>query len=607
MKFQKLLTIVGLAHVAGLGLVDAEPKQPNILWVVTDDQRIDSISAFNKMSGDSGDSALGKVISPNVDRLAKEGTTFLNTYNQNPSCAPIRTVMQTGRYSHRTGVYGFEYYTPVEQAHWHPMVPQVMRDDAGYETIAVGKVGIRALDHTTGAKKAINMPLYQTHLGYRKEFFAGGKGDWDGSRSWSNGKQGPKVETFTFPDDEQLVWVEGNESASDDRDEIARRLDLFRGNRPGNDDGEILGGVNPQPGDKTRDGNFSEALLTHLSHVGESYTDLLGREQQGPDSGRPSFIYCGFEFPHTPVMPPAKFRKMFEGFHYEVPTVSQEELDGFPPQIKKLYKNSRSDHFTEAQKQQMISDYYAYCAYGDELVGQLVDAFVAYSEKEERPWLVLYVCGDHGWRLNEHGMVSKFSHYDTDLHNPIVVVSSDKKAFPAENVVTDFTTFLDMAPTFFAAAGLDTSAEKFRYLDGENLADVVRGDAPKREYIIAEPTHVIGPRALIRTEDYKFAMKVKPGNKPGKEMDWALSASLEDIEPTLFDLRIDPAEKVNLAFDPTYRPILDALREKLQNIVLGDGRVEVAWTREGGDTVYTGNFAPGADDGEIEVPARITE
>lgn len=130
-----------------------------------------------------------------------------------------------------------------------------------------------------------------------------------------------------------------------------------------------------------------------------------------------------------------------------------------------------------------------------------------------------------------------------------------------------------------------------------------------RDYIIAEPTWVIGPRAVIRTKDYKFAMRVRPqaesavtAASAGKDVDWALQAELKDIEPTLYDLRVDPGEIKNVAFNPRYRPVLDALRVKLQNIVFGDARVEVAWSKNAGDAVHLSNFAPGADDGRLTLP-----
>jgi arylsulfatase A-like enzyme len=439
--------------------------------------------------------------------------------------------------------------------------------------------------------------------------------DWNAEKKWTKAGPGPKNEVFYFADGTQLFWPENPQATPNDRTEILKRLDLLREYAPGEQqqNGGILGGLNPQTGDRTRDGSFTSALLDHLSHVDSQYTDMLGRKQRGPDNDKPLFAYVGYEFPHTPVLPPAEFREKFQRLNYIVPEFTKEEFAAFPPQLKKLFKNSQSDHFTDDEKHQMIADYYAFCAYGDSLVGRTVDGFIDYSEKQKRPWMVLYVCGDHGWRLNEHGMVSKFSHYDTDLHNPIIVVSSDTTQFPAGKVVKDFTCFVDMAPTFLAAAGIDISSTDYQYLDGCDLAKSAAGTVQPRDYIIAEPTWVIGPRAVIRTKDYKFAMKIRPRpghtmtNKfVGKDFKWAITANLKDIEPTLFDLRSDPEEIHNVAFEPRYRPVLDVLRTKLQNIVLGDGRVEIAWTKQGGDKAYFSNDVPGADDGRIDVPEIST-
>lgn len=590
-------------------------SQPNILWIVTDDQRADSIEAFNRILRGRSDSRLGKVLSPNVDRLARMGTTFINTFNQNPGCAPSRTLMHTGRYSHRTGVYGFEYYNPVGQSHWHPMVPEILRDEAGYQTLSVGKLGLRA-QHFAGQKRGTAPPLYQTNLGYRKEFAAKGMVDWNAESKWSKGKPGPKNEVFYFSDGTELTWPENANDSPNDREKIKERLGLLHHYMPGDEDkdsGSILAGLNPQSGDRTRDGSFAGALLDHLAHPDTKYTDLLNRKQNGPDSDKPLFAYVGFEFPHTPVLPPAEFREKFQKLKYEIPTFTKQEYAAFSPQLRKLFKNSQSDHFTDAEKHQMIADYYAFCAYGDSLVGQTVDGFIEFSEKQNRPWLILYACGDHGWRLNEHGMVSKFAHFDIDLHNPVIVVSSDSKKFPAGKVVKDFTQFVDMAPTFLAAAGIDISTPQYEYLDGRDLAQTAAEAVPPRDYVIAEPTWVIGPRAVIRTKDYKFAMKIRPRpghtmtpKTAGKDFKWAITADLQDIEPALFDLNADPDELNNLAFDQQYRPVLNALRSKLQNIVLGDGRVEVEWSKTGNDSAHHSNFAPGADDGRLEVPTINT-
>ena len=70
-------------------VVDAEQPsgnppagQPNILWIITDDQRSDSLSCYNRAVRGTDESALGFVSSPNVDALATEGVLFTRAYHK---------------------------------------------------------------------------------------------------------------------------------------------------------------------------------------------------------------------------------------------------------------------------------------------------------------------------------------------------------------------------------------------------------------------------------------------------------------------------------------------------------------------------------------------
>lgn len=116
---------------------------PDILWIVTDDHRPDSIRAFNRATRGQEDSPLGHVESPNADRLAAEGVMFTNAYNQAPTCGPSRTSMITGRYPFRNGKYGWEN-THQTAGFVRPAFPQVLQS-TGYTTALVGKThyGIR--------------------------------------------------------------------------------------------------------------------------------------------------------------------------------------------------------------------------------------------------------------------------------------------------------------------------------------------------------------------------------------------------------------------------------------------------------------------------------
>ena len=216
--------------------------------------------------------------------------------------------------------------------------------------------------------------------------------------------------------------------------------------------------------------------------------------------------------------------------------------------------------------------------------------------------MIVYVCGDHGWNLNDHGAVSKFTTWEVDSHNPIIVVSSDKKAFPAGKVVTDFTEFVDIAPTILSAAGADIGAESFEYLDGVDMAKVAARKIPARDYVVGESHAVTGPRAYLRTKEYVFSLQTRPHKQRGKDLDWALKASYEALDAALYHTTTDPGETKNLAYDEEYREIAKKMKEKLMNIVLGDGRVEVEWGQKAdGVKVHYSNFSPGAHDRRLQL------
>lgn len=76
--------------------VTAPPgAQPNILFVITDQQSADAMSC-----------RMGTrfINTPNLDRLARQGTLFTRAYTSNPLCKPWRQSVFTGRYPHETGV-----------------------------------------------------------------------------------------------------------------------------------------------------------------------------------------------------------------------------------------------------------------------------------------------------------------------------------------------------------------------------------------------------------------------------------------------------------------------------------------------------------------------
>ena len=103
----------------------AAAKRPNIVFILTDDQRWDAIS----LQGHSG-----PLKTPNIDRLGREGVYFRNAFATTALCSPSRATIQTGVYAHVHGVTNNFTEFPSGTETW-PLDLQ----KAGYETAYVGK------------------------------------------------------------------------------------------------------------------------------------------------------------------------------------------------------------------------------------------------------------------------------------------------------------------------------------------------------------------------------------------------------------------------------------------------------------------------------------
>ena len=91
---------IEIAWAQGPAAPAIEDPPPNIVFILADDLGINDISTFG------GGLAGGKVQTPNIDRLARQGAIFTQAYAGNATCAPSRAMLMTGRYPTRTG---YEY------------------------------------------------------------------------------------------------------------------------------------------------------------------------------------------------------------------------------------------------------------------------------------------------------------------------------------------------------------------------------------------------------------------------------------------------------------------------------------------------------------------
>ena len=110
---------------AALPLAAQIPKRPNILFIMVDEMRWDAMGVENHPV----------VETPNLDKLAAEGTRFTNAYTVSPVCCPARASVFTGRYAHVHGVTT----NGVPANNGEIFLPSILKH-YGYHTAIAGKL-----------------------------------------------------------------------------------------------------------------------------------------------------------------------------------------------------------------------------------------------------------------------------------------------------------------------------------------------------------------------------------------------------------------------------------------------------------------------------------
>jgi len=108
----------------------ADPDKPNIIFLLTDDQRWDALGAMGNEI----------IQTPNLDILAEDGILFTNSYVTTAICCCSRASILTGQYVSRHGINSFR--TDLTGDALSGTYPLLLRNQAGYKTGFVGKYGV---------------------------------------------------------------------------------------------------------------------------------------------------------------------------------------------------------------------------------------------------------------------------------------------------------------------------------------------------------------------------------------------------------------------------------------------------------------------------------
>jgi len=451
-------------------------ERPNILFICTDQQRYDALGCYGNPH----------IKTPVLDRLAAEGVLFEQCYVQNPICSPSRASLMTGRYPHGHGLWANGARLPEREEMFTTALAA-----SGYDCGMVGK-----------------LHLAPCHGGRTEERLD------DGFRyfRWAHDP------AQSSPENDYHRWL-----AEHHPDHFAA--------------------ANAQP--------FVEADLkpklfddmpteAHYSRwVSERSIDFL-RSERDPD--KPFFLWANFFDPHHPFVAPKEYLDLYDASQLPPSVTRPNELASKPAIQREMSRETYAGHsrgfveHTPDEIQQFVAAYYAMVTLIDDEVGRMLAALDALGLREST--LVVF-SSDHGEMLGDHNILLKGpALYDPAVRVPLIMHWPGH--LPAGERRTELVQWLDLGPTFLAAAGLPPLTRN----QGQNLLPLAHGDAAveSRGWAICEyrnslyandyepPVHA----TMLRRDRWKLVVY------------HGVPASNRERTGELYDLATDPRELTNL-------------------------------------------------------------
>jgi iduronate 2-sulfatase len=339
---------ISLLALANLQSAEAPAKKFNVLFIISDDLTSTALSCYgNKVCQ-----------TPNIDRLAAQGTRFTRAYCNGSYCGPSRASFLSGYYPHATGVLGYTSPRPAigDRATW----PQHFKN-AGYYSARVSKIyhmgvpgGIE--DGSDGADDPASWTEKYNSPG--PEWKAPGAGET--LENNPDGKK-PPVGGNTFV----VVEAEGDDLVHSDGKTAAKAVEL---------------------------------IAQHAA--------------------QPFFLAVGFVRPHVPFVAPKKYFEPFLPYtKLSLPFKQPADWDDIPrPGIN--YKTSLNMKMDIRRQQKAVGGYYACVSYMDAQVGKVLDALEKSGQADHT---IVIFTSDHGYHLGEHDFWAKVSLHDESARVPLII------------------------------------------------------------------------------------------------------------------------------------------------------------------------------------------
>lgn len=534
-------SILILAFIA-IGFINAQAQErPNFIFILTDDQSYG-------MMGCTGNNI---VQTPNLDKLALDGTLFNNAHITSAICTPSRISILLSQYERKHAV-NFNSGTSVSDEAWAKSYPMVMRD-AGYYTGWIGK------NHAPIGKGGYGSGLMEKSFDY---WYAG----------HGHIRFYPKEVHNIFNDaiaDTQVEII--NEGINDFLDPNERKLKgaiKFLESRPSN-----------KPFMLSVNFNLPHSAGTGSMKLRTTDDDIYKTMYRDLDIPLPK-NYIAKKDIKTPKLPADLLKVENRQTGYNYVDKPEDNIERYTRQLQAMTGIDR-------------------------LIGNLRAKLK--DLKLDKNTVIIFT-SDHGLFMGEQGLGGKALCYEKTTHVPMIVYNPELKKKQRGLTSDALVQSIDIAPTMLSLAGVSIPKE----FQGKDISNLVKGDKTEvRNYVFTEnlwATQFGNPKIeAVQNKEWKYIRYYKNTSFPAlkkiaaaKELGLNLNDMLYKVHDTdiaiyralsngslegetpvyeeLYNLKNDPSELNNLINNPKHASVLKELKTAWKQELIkarGEGKPKV--------------------------------
>ena len=380
--------------------------RPDLVFIITDQQRYDTIAALG----------FPHVVTPNLDRLVREGTFFSRCYVTGASCVPARASLFSGVYPHTNGVVN-------NASTWRrTWVEQLAA--SGYRCVNVGKMHTQPMDAPAGFHERTVVENKDRSMARRGRDFVD---------AWDRALMAAGVEKPGLPTYRRLP-------------DYAERLGAYEWPLPESLHSDAFVGR-----------TAADAIFAHGSRA------------------EPLFLQVGFPGPHPPYDPPQRWIDLYRDRDVPIRNVAPHDLAAQPLPFRQLsdkHANGHHDaapHSVDAPRELRVRQrayYLANVSLIDQEVGRILDALNATGRLANS---ILVFTSDHGDCLGDHGHSQKWNMYEEVVRVPMIVWSP---ALAGRGEVASLVQSIDIAPALMELAGCEVPGS----WEAQSVLPALRGE-----------------------------------------------------------------------------------------------------------------------------------